>query len=378
MAPGTPRRQLAADAGGRKLCEDKTMGTEMNAAVLHGKEDLRIEHLPVPQAGAGEIVVRVQAALTCGTDLKVYLRGYHAKMLRPPIAFGHELAGIVSEVGPGVTTFHVGDRVVALNSAPCGDCYFCRRGQENLCDDLLFNNGAYAEYIRIPSRIVAKNTLHVPDHVPLEHAAMTEPLACVLHGMDEMGLHAGDTMTVIGAGPIGLMFIHLAALMKIQVIAVVKRDEQVELARSFGARHVVQTTAVPDVIAAVRALTPNGRGPDAVVEAVAVPETWRWAVAMVRKGGAVNFFGGCAAGTRVELDTNRLHYNNLTLRASFHHTPAVCRRALQWIASGRFASEKFLTGRAPLEQLVEVLQRLMNRTSDIKTAIMPGETTHEL
>ena len=354
------------------------METEMNAAVLHGKEDLRIEHLPVPQAAAGEIVVRVEAALTCGTDLKVYLRGYHAKMLAPPVAFGHELAGIVSEVGAGVKMFHIGDRVVALNSAPCDECYFCRRGQQNLCDDLLFNNGAYAEYIRIPSRIVAKNTLLVPDHVPLEHAAMTEPLACVVHGMDETGVQLGDTMTVIGAGPIGLMFIHLAALMKIDVIAVVKRDEQVQLARSFGARQVVQTAITSDVVAAVRALTPRGRGPDAVVEAVATPETWRWAVAMVRKGGVVNFFGGCAAGTKVELDTNRLHYNNLCLRASFHHTPAVCRRAFDWIASGRFASEKFLTGRAPLEQLVQVLQRLMNRTGDIKTAIMPGEATHEL
>jgi L-iditol 2-dehydrogenase len=293
-------------------------------------------------------------------------------MLQPPVRFGHEMAGTVAQVGAGVTDFRIGDRVVALNSAPCGECFFCRRGQENLCDDLLFNNGAYAEYIRIPARIVEKNTLHVPADVALEHAAMTEPLACVVHGMDETGARAGDQIVVIGAGPIGLMFIHLAALMNINVIAVVKRNEQVELARAFGAKQVVQTSTGKDVIAAVRAVTPQGRGTDVVIEAVAVPETWQWAVEMVRKGGVVNFFGGCAAGTKVEFDTNRLHYNDLMLRASFHHRPAVCRRAFEWISSGRFAAEKFITGRAPLTEIVPVLERLMDRGGDIKTAILPA------
>lgn len=344
---------------------------EMTAAVLYGKEDVRIERVPLPTAGPGEAVVRVDAALTCGTDLKVYRRGYHARMLRPPALFGHELAGTVAEVGANVAEFQSGDRVVALNSAPCGSCYFCIRGQENLCDDLLFNNGAYAEYIRIPARIVARNTLHVPAQVKLEHAAMTEPLACVVQGIDDTGIQAGDTMVVIGAGAIGLMFVHLASLMQVDVIAVVKREEQAALARTLGAKYVVRTTA-GDVIDAVRALTPDSRGADAAIEAVALPETWQWAVDMTRKGGVVNFFGGCAAGTRVELDTNRLHYNSLTLRASFHHRPNVCRRAFDWIAGGRFDCEQFITAKAPLDELVPVFQRLMQRTHDVKTAILPG------
>jgi len=157
----------------RETIVRETMVREMTAAVLYGKEDVRIERLPVPVAGKGEIVVRIHAALTCGTDLKVYRRGYHAKMLTPPIPFGHEMAGTVHEVGEGVTEFREGDRVVALNSAPCDQCYFCRRGQQNLCDDLLFNNGAYAEYISIPARIVEKNTLLMPDELPFEHAALT-------------------------------------------------------------------------------------------------------------------------------------------------------------------------------------------------------------
>jgi L-iditol 2-dehydrogenase len=344
---------------------------EMTAAVLYGKEDVRIERVPVPVAGPGEIVVRVHAALTCGTDLKVYRRGYHAKMLTPPIPFGHELAGTVAEIGAGVTRFSKGDRVVALNSAPCDECYFCKRNQQNLCDDLLFNNGAYAEFIRIPARIVEKNTLLMPDELPFEHAALTEPLACVLRGLEESSPRAGDTAVVIGAGPIGLMFIHAAQIAGLHVIAVVKHDEQVAAARTFGAEHVVQTTATADPIGVVRAMTAESRGVDLAIEAVAVPATWQWAVDMVRKGGTVNFFGGPPSGTRVEFDTNRLHYNDITLKASFHHTPATVRRAFDLIKSGKFKCREYITGRASLAEVGEVFRSLMHRSADIKTAIIP-------
>ncbi|QNI38534.1 alcohol dehydrogenase catalytic domain-containing protein [Edaphobacter sp. 4G125] len=347
----------------------------MTAAVLYGKEDLRLEQIPIPRAQNGEVVVQVGAALTCGTDLKVYRRGYHAMMLTPPIPFGHELAGTVVEVGAGVTRFREGDRVVALNSAPCDECFFCRRGQQNLCENLLFNNGAYAEYIRIPERIVEKNTLLIPEGVPLEYAALTEPLACVVYGLEETGASLGDTMVVIGAGPIGLMFMHVAELSGIEVIAVVKRDDQVVTAKLFGASHVIQTSAVEDVVAATRALTPDGRGADVVVEAVATPATWEWAVDMVRKGGVVNFFGGPPSGTKVALDTNRLHYGDITLKASFHHTPATCRTAFELIASGRFRSSEAITNRVGLEKVPEVFARMLTRTGgsrEIKTAVFPG------
>jgi L-iditol 2-dehydrogenase len=350
------------------------MVSEMMAAVLYGKEDLRLERVAIPRAGAGEIVVRVGAALTCGTDLKVYRRGYHAMMLKPPIPFGHELAGVVSEVGEGVTTFREGDRVVALNSAPCDACFFCKRGQQNLCEDLLFNNGAYAEYIRIPARIVEKNTLRIPDGIPFEHAALTEPLACVVRGLEETGAQPGDAMVVIGAGPIGLMFMHVAELAGLRVVAVVKRDDQIAAAKLFGASEVVQTRATQDVVSATRALTPNGRGADAVIEAVATPATWEWAVDMVRKGGVVNFFGGPPSGTKVSLDTNRLHYGDITLKASFHHTPATCRTAFELIASGRFRCAEAITGRVALESVPEVFAKMMTRTGgsrEIKTAVFP-------
>ena len=351
------------------------MTQEMTAAVLYGKEDLRLERVPVPRASAGELVVRVGAALTCGTDLKVYRRGYHAMMLKPPIPFGHELAGVVAEVGAGVTSFRVGDRVVALNSAPCDACFFCLHGQQNLCEDLLFNNGSYAEFIRIPARIVEKNTLHIPDGVPFEHAALTEPLACVVRGLEESGAKAGDRMAVIGAGPIGLMFMHVAQLAGVNVIAVVKREDQIAAAKLFGATEVVQVGAVDDVVAATRALTPGGRGADVVIEAVATPATWEWAVDMVRKGGVVNFFGGPPSGTKVALDTNRLHYGDITLKASFHHTPATCRTAFELVTSGSFKCAEYITGRVGLEEVPAVFRRMMIRNGssrEIKTAVFPG------
>jgi L-iditol 2-dehydrogenase len=334
-----------------------------------------LEQVEVPRAARGELVVRIGAALTCGTDLKVYRRGYHALMLQPPMPFGHELAGVVTEVGTGVTSFREGDRIVALNSAPCDVCFFCTHDQQNLCEDLLFNNGAYAEYIRIPSRIVEKNTLLIPDGVPFEHAALTEPLACVVRGLEESGARPGDTMVVIGAGPIGLMFMHVAQIAGVNVIAVVKREDQIAAAKLFGAACVVHIEAVEDVVAATRALTPEGRGADIVIEAVAIPATWEWAVDMVRKGGLVNFFGGPPSGTQVQLDTNRLHYGDITLKASFHHTPATCRTAFELVTQGRFKCAEYITGRAVLAQVPELFARMMTRTADsrdIKTAVFPN------
>jgi L-iditol 2-dehydrogenase len=291
------------------------MATGMQAAVLYGKEDVRIEDVERPLPCAGEIVVRVHAALTCGTDLKTYRRGYHARMLNMPALFGHELAGVVAAVGEGVS--------------------------------------------------------ESPANVTDEHAALTEPLACVLRGLEESRAQCGDTMAVIGAGPIGLLMIHAAALAGVHVIAVVKHDQQVTAARRLGAQHVVQMTRVKDPIAAVRALTPNRRGVDIAIEAVALPLTWQWAVDMVRRGGLVNFFGGPARGTRVDLDTNQLHYNDIELKASFHHTPAVCRRALALIANPKFDADAFITGHAPLRDLVSVFQGMMRRTNEIKTVILP-------
>ena len=164
----------------------------MNAAVLYGREDVKIERVDIPRVADDEVLVRVEVALTCGTDLKVWKQGFHARMIKPPALFGHELAGVIEEQGRSVNGgVHKGMRVLPANSAPCNTCFFCRKGQPNLCEDLLFNNGAYAEYIRIPGRIVRQNMLEIPEGVSFVDAAMAEPLACVLRGIHETGIRPG-------------------------------------------------------------------------------------------------------------------------------------------------------------------------------------------
>src|SRR5437868_7085394 len=194
----------------------------MKAAVLYGKEDVRIEEIAPAPLQPGEVRVQIEAALTCGTDLKVFKRGYHAKMIVPPALFGHELAGIISEVRH--KKWKLGDRVVVANSAPCGTCFFCRHQQDNLCDNLLFLNGAYAESIVVPARIVEKNMLHLKPHTPFRDAALTEPLACVVQGLEDTKLAAGERVLIIGAGPIGLMFVALAKHLGCEVIVADRRE----------------------------------------------------------------------------------------------------------------------------------------------------------
>jgi L-iditol 2-dehydrogenase len=351
---------------GRKLI----VNGKMTAAVLYGKEDVKIERVPIPRLEEGEVLIKVQVALTCGTDVKVYRRGYHARMIVPPALFGHELAGVIEQVGAGVKSFEKGSRVVALNSAPCGRCFYCSKHQENLCEDLLFNNGAYAEFIRIPSRIVRLNTYVIPPHLDYRDAALAEPLACVVKGVEDSELRPGDTVAVIGVGSIGSMFIRLAKLRGARVIAVGRRRSKLQKALRLGADRVVATEEVSNPVAAVRELT-GGHGADIVIEAVGKAETWNWSVEMLRRGGTVNFFGGPPHGTRVELDTNLLHYSEITCKASFHHTPAFIQKALDLVSAGHITAGFFVNREEPLANLLEVMRHLMSHNGHLKTAIVP-------
>jgi L-iditol 2-dehydrogenase len=343
----------------------------MTAAVLYGKEQLQIEIVDVPKLGPGDVLVRVRAALTCGTDVKVFRRGYHARMITPPALFGHELAGDIVAMGDQVKGFRIGQRVMAANSAPCGECYYCKREQENLCTDLLFNNGAYAEYIRIPERIVRKNLHLLEDHVGYQDAALAEPLACVLRGLEESNLRPGDTVAVIGLGPIGIMFVRLAkAVYGARVIAIGRRQPQLDRAARMGADELIVNTDGADVVGAVKAMT-EGRGADVVIEAVGLPELWQLGTQLLRRGGVVNFFGGCATGTEVKLDTHLLHYSEITCKASFHHTPALIRKALDVVGRGYVTAKDLVNGVEPLANLLEVMQHLMSHNGHLKTAIIP-------
>jgi len=346
------------------------VNSHMMAAVLYGKEHLQVEPVAVPTIDRGDILVRVKVALTCGTDVKVFRRGYHARMIVPPAVFGHELAGDVVAVGEDVKAFSVGQRVVAANSAPCQECYFCRRGLENLCEDLLFNNGAYAEYIRIPARIVDRNTYLIPAHVDYRDAALVEPLACVVRGWEETAPRPGDTVAIIGLGPIGLMFVKLAKLSGCRVVAIGQRRTQLERAAAVGADDLITASEGLNAVKTARNLT-HGRGVDIAIEAVGKPQTWEWAVNMVRRGGTVNFFGGCPNDSTVRLDTSLLHYSEITCKASFHHTPAYIRKALELVCAGHVAASFFVNREEPLANLLEVMRHLMSHNGHLKTAILP-------
>jgi L-iditol 2-dehydrogenase len=344
----------------------------MLAAVLHGPEDLKIERVVIPAVGPGDLLIRVMAALTCGTDFKVWKQGYHARMIKPPAVFGHELAGLVEEAGAAVQErFRKGMRVVAANSAPCHECHFCLKNQENLCEDLVFNNGAYAEYALIPSRIVRENVIEIPPHLSFVDAALIEPLACVLRGVEETGIQPGDTTVVIGCGPIGLKFIRILSARGVRVIAVGKRASQMKAAERLGAAAAFDVSRIGDPFQAIRDLTYRKLGADSVIEAVGSPATWQGAIQIVRRGGTVNLFGGCPQGTKVEFEPSLLHYSEITIKSSFHHTPRFIRKALDTIAKGEVRASDFVTGEIRLAELPALFQQMNNRNGQLKVAVMP-------
>jgi L-iditol 2-dehydrogenase len=346
--------------------------SKMTAAVLYGSEDLRIEQIDVPALAMDEVLLRVRLALTDGTDLKVWKRGYHAKMIQPPAVFGHEVVGEIVAMGKRVDArWRLGMRVITANSAPCLRCYHCRRGQENLCDDLLFNNGAYAEYMRIPGRIVRENMLEVPHAVDDHSAALTEPLACVLRGIHEMEARTGDVATVIGCGPIGLKFVRMLSRRGLKVIAIARREAPLAVARRLGAFATINVTETPDVVAAVQELTDERRGPDCVVEATGNPATWELALSMVRRGGVVNFFSGLPTGKRVEIEPAAIHYSEIKIISPFHHTPRFIREALEAIRRGDVTAQEFVTEDIRLEDLPRAFERMKSRSGEIKLAVRP-------
>lgn len=292
----------------------------MKAALLYAPGDLRVEEVPRPEPGPGDVLVQIEVALTDGTDLKTFRRGHPLLARESPAPFGHEFCGIVD-----------GRRVVAANSAPCCVCDSCARGEQ--CRALVFLAGAYADWILVPEHIAAVNLHDVPPGVEPEVAAMVEPLACCLRGVERAGIHAGDTVAILGAGPIGLMLAACVADAGGWPVVVGGRPERQELVELFGAE------------------SGAGTGADIVIEAVGSDAAWSDAVALVRPGGTVVMFGGLPRDARPTVDAYRLHYEELTVRGSFHHTPATVRAALGFLGSGAYPWERLVTHRVLLDEL---------------------------
>jgi len=345
----------------------------MKAIRFYAPQDIRLEDIEMPMIGPDEILVKVEATLTCGTDVKIYRRGH--PMVKPPLIFGHEFAGIIAEVGKNITQWKKGQRVVSANSAPCNACFFCKIGKPNLCEHLLETligfsvDGAYSEFIRVPAPIVRQNTYEVPDQVPLEEAALLEPLACAVNGNDVADIKIGDAVVVIGAGPIGLMHIQLAKIKgAANVISIDLKEDRLKVASEVGADNVVDASR-ENQLDRVKKLT-DGLGADVVIEAVGLPQTWELAVEMTRKAGTTVLFGGCPSGTKITLDTERIHYGDLTIKGIFHHTPLSVKRAYELITSGMFKGRPLITGKMSLSELKEALEMMIEGRC-IKMAIIP-------
>jgi len=342
----------------------------MKAVVFYRPGDIRFEEVDTPTPGPGEVLVRIGSALTCGTDLKTYRRGHPVMIKKTPALFGHEWAGTVEGVGEGVRHIRVGDRVVAANSAPCHRCFPCQIGRVNLCEDLELLNGAYAEYIRVPARIVEQNVLTIPDHLTFAQAALVEPLACALHGIERSGVQLGQTLCIFGAGPMGLLLTQLAKSQGGRVLVVGKGEFRLRKAAEAGADEILDAAGTENVVAEVRRLSPEGRGADVTIEATGRPEVWEQAVEVTRKAGTVVLFGGCEPGTSFQVDTRRMHYEELTLLGVFHHTPRHIREALALLAQGVVDTNLFLTHRMALGALPEAFD-LLARGEAIKVVLKP-------
>lgn len=340
--------------------------------MFHEPGDVRMEDAPDPRPGPGEVLVKIGSALTCGTDVKTYRRGHPTLFKALPSPFGHEFAGVIEEVGAGADgRWRPGTRVVAANSAPCNRCYYCVAGDQSMCVELEFLNGAFAEYIVVPARIVEQNLYEVPEGMQWRRAALLEPLACAVHGMVRTPISLGDTVVVVGAGQIGLMFVHLAAMRGARVVCVDRSESRLEVARRLGAEQtVVAGDESGQSAEVVRELTPDGRGADVVIEAVGLPPVWEEALGMVRKGGDVTLFGGAPRGTSISVDTFLLHYSQLTIRGIFHHTPYTVRLAHELLSGPRFDADAFVSGVMDLEDVIEALEK-HGRQEGIKYEIKP-------
>lgn len=329
----------------------------MRAIQYYGPLDIRYEEVMVKPPEEGEVVVKVMSALTCGTDVKTFRRGHPVLIKTVPSGFGHEFSGIVEKVGKGVDNVKVGDRVVAANSAPCGECFFCKRGEYNLCENLDLLNGAYAEYITVPARIVKKNMLILPDNLSFDKAAFCEPLANVVHGVERTDIKPGQTVGIIGIGPIGLMFARLAKLKGANVIVAGRNPIKLKAAEEFAmADEIIDLTKYQNPEKIFREYTEEHRGLDVAIECVGLPEIWERMFSCVRPGGTVHFFGGCKSGSTVTFDTTKIHYGDIKLMSVFHHTPKYFRMALDYIASGEVNVEKLITKTIGLEDIEWAMQ----------------------
>lgn len=343
----------------------------MKAAVLHGPDDLRVEEVPTPRAGPGEVVVRVRANGICGTDLRV-VGGTKTRGVVLPRIIGHELAGEVAEVGAGVTAVRVGDRVSVAPIHHCHRCAYCLNDRENVCLNRTAlgyeYDGGLAEYVLVPAASVAEgNLVRVPETLSFEEAALVEPVACCVNGNELSRVRLGDRVLILGGGPIGLIHLQLARLAGAsRVIVSEPTPHRRAVASRLGADVALDPTT-DDLLAIVRDLT-DGLGADATILAFGAPELVDLALNATRKGGTVNLFAGFPGAGEATFSANTVHYHELIVTGTSSYKRAHFQTAADLIATGKVNVRDLITTIAPLDQVVEALAAV-RRGAGLKTVI---------
>jgi L-iditol 2-dehydrogenase len=328
----------------------------MRSYLYYGPRDIRLEDVIIPDLLDGEVLVKVIYAATGGTDLKTFQRGHPKIIKNIPSSFGYEFVGLIESVDSSVAGFQQGDYVVAANTAPCYECFFCKKAEYSLCENLEFLNGAFAEYIKIPKNIVKHNLYKVSRFDKLEELSLTQTLAVALHGFERSYIKDDDKLIVYGLGPIGQTFIKLIRFFtKAEIYAVARSQHKLDLAKENGADFLVDIKNLSDEEIKAKLKNLLSYGADVVIEAVGKPEAWQLCLSLVRKGGLINYFGGCVQGTSIQVDTFRLHYDEIKLIGVFHHSPEYIKAALELISSDKISMKNLISQKFSLSDLPKAL-----------------------
>ncbi len=341
----------------------------MNQLYLRNPEDLTLRDAPMPEAGAGELVVKVRGALTCGTDVKTYRRG-HPKFPMPT-PFGHEFSGDIAQVGEGLQDWSVGEPVMLAPTAPCGSCSDCARGLHNLCpfcmEGLIL--GAFSEYVKVPAHIVKTNLFRKPPELDYFEAAIMEPLACVVYGQQQLTLKAGDSVVIVGTGPIGLLHQMLANRSGGRVFMLGRSELRLNLAQEIGAEAVIEVERGESILPIVKRLT-EGRGADCVIECTGQPQVWRESIEATAVGGTTLLFGGCKSGSKVGVPHSLISNRNLTVKGVFHFTPEAVAESRRLLIEGELPVRKMIPEIRPMTDYQAIFQDLIEGKA-IKYGIRP-------
>jgi L-iditol 2-dehydrogenase len=345
----------------------------VKVARLYAPGDLRVEDAPDPEAGSGELVVRVRSCSTCGTDAKIFHHGHHHISL--PRVLGHEIAGEVVEVGAGVEGFAAGDRVQVIAAIPCGECFYCRRGRETVCENLesigYQYDGGFAEFMRVPGKVLDREGVNrVPEHVPFEAASLTEPLACVLNGQEIAEVGDGDVVVVLGGGPIGCLHVRLARARGASSIILADVNERRLELSARAEPDVAINSSKEDAVDAVRKAT-DGRGADVVITATGAGAAQEQALEMAAARGRISLFGGLPRDNSViRFDSNLVHYRELIVVGAYGSAPRHNRAALELIASGAVQVQDLITHRLPLDRVRDAID-IVTSGEGLKVVVEP-------